>query len=223
MTDAKITAMKRLQAGLEAEGSGIEARLTSFPSGAAMLDVCRADRAFGMVYTPGHGFGVDELHPDDGFVTGYRFTFADFEPAAQQMRALALAELPVNAPPSPTLSLLVLHSGDVEAAKDFYSLLGLSFVEEQHGKGPVHYSAAAGPLVLEIYPCQGNNPSAPVRIGFRVPSLDQTVERVRSQGRRIIREAQDSAWGRRAVVEDPDGNRVELSSIEPLPIPQANK
>ena len=212
MTNAAFTEMKRLRDGLRTDALGIEAELTTFPTGGAMLDVRRAGRAFVMAYTPTHGFGVDELHEGDGFVTGYRFVFADFEPAARQLRALAIAEIPTESPP-PTLSLVVLQSGDVEAATEFYRLLGLSFAPEQHGKGPRHYSANLGSLVLEIYPCQGSNSPTPVRIGFRVPSLERTVEMLRSRGARIVHEAVDSQWGRRAVVEDPDGNRVELAPM----------
>ena len=120
-------------------------------------------------------------------------------------------ELPAVSPP-PTLSLVVLESGDIEAAKDFYSLLGLSFVEERHGTGPRHYSATLGTLILEIYPRQERNAIAPVRIGFHVASIDKTLDLLRARGAPIIREAKNSPWGRRAVVEDPDGNRVELTS-----------
>jgi lactoylglutathione lyase len=212
MTNAAFTALKELREGLAAEPFGIGAELTTFPSGSAMLDVRRAGRAFVMAYTPTHGFGVDEVHAGDGFLTGYRFVFADFEAAARQLRTLALAEAHAEATP-PALSLVVLQSGDIEAAKDFYTLLGLSFVEEQHGKGPRHFSAALGGLLLEIYPCQGSNPPAPVRIGFRIPCLDQTLEMLRGRGVRILQEAKDSPWGRRAVVESPDGNKVELAAM----------
>jgi predicted enzyme related to lactoylglutathione lyase len=111
----------------------------------------------------------------------------------------------------PSLSLVVIKSANVEAARDFYSLLGLSFVEEQHGNGPPHFSATVGSLVLEVYPGQGNVPTASVRLGFKVPSLDDTLAILRNSGVRIIREATDSPWGRRAVVEDPDKNRIELN------------
>jgi predicted enzyme related to lactoylglutathione lyase len=116
---------------------------------------------------------------------------------------------------SPTISLIVLHTNDIEAAKEFYSLLGLSFVEEQHGKGPRHYAATLGAVVLEIYPCQGSSPPAPLRIGFRLPCLERTLETLRSRGVRFTSEAKDSPWGRRAVVEDPAGNRVELAVMAP--------
>jgi lactoylglutathione lyase len=215
MTNAVVTEMKLLQEGLAAEPCDIKAELTTFPSGSAMLDVRRAGRAFVMAYTPTDGFGVDELHPDDGLLSGYQFHFHDFEPAAQQLRAMAIAELPAESPP--TLSLVVLQSRDIEAAKEFYTLLGLSFVEEKHGKGPRHYSATLGALVLELYPCQRSNsptpPPNPLRIGFRVPCLDHTLQTLRNRGARIVSEAKDSPWGRRGVVEDPDGNRVELASM----------
>src|ERR1019366_2289596 len=152
MMNAPWTQMKQLQGALATEVLGIKAELTTFPSGSAMLDVRHRGRAFVLAYTPRDGFGVDELYSDDGFVAGYRYVFEDFEPAARQLRTLATAR-----PSTPTLSLLVVQSADVEAAKDFYSDLGLSFVEEKHGKGPVHWSATAGALVLEIYPCQVGN------------------------------------------------------------------
>jgi catechol 2,3-dioxygenase-like lactoylglutathione lyase family enzyme len=209
MTTAIFTEMESLRDGLTADLPGIEAKLTTFPSGSAMLDVRRANRAFVMAYTPKFGFGVDELHADDGFSNGYRYVFEHFEPAASQLRALAKLDSDI---PSPALSLVVLQSGDLKAARDFYSTLGLSFIEEQHGKGPAHYSAKLGEIVLEIYPCQVGKPLTPARIGFRVPSLDSVLERLRSRGARIVREATDSPWGRRAVVEDPDGSRVELAA-----------
>jgi lactoylglutathione lyase len=206
MTMPPVTEMKHLQEGLVAGPFGIEAELTTFPSGSAMLDVRRDGRAFVMAYTPEHGYGVDELHKDDGFTSGYRFVFKDFEAAACQLRTMATSVVPA-------LSLVVLQSANIEAAKAFYGLLGVSFVEEQHGKGPRHYAATLGPLVLEIYPCRADKPSAPIRIGFQVPALDQTVEALRGRGMRILQEPTESPWGRRAVVEDPDGNSVELASL----------
>ena len=111
----------------------------------------------------------------------------------------------------PRLNLLVLRSANPAFAVAFYSAVGISFVEEKHGKGPLHFAAMLGSLVLEIYPLKGER-ATPVRIGFEIPALDRTIETVRNRGARIIREATDSPWGRRAVVEDPDGNQVELTA-----------
>ncbi len=113
----------------------------------------------------------------------------------------------------PALSLIVLQSGNIEAAKDFYALLELSFVEERHGRGSRHYACVLGSVVFEIYPRQENNALAATRIGFRVTTLDRTIDALRNRGVKILREPADSPWGRRAIVEDPDGNCVELTSL----------
>jgi lactoylglutathione lyase len=209
MIASPLTQMKVLQAGLIADPLRMDAELTTFPSGSAMLDVRRAGRGFVMAYHPKHGFGVDELHEDEGFITGYRFLFKEFEPAAQKLRALATD---AANPQTPLLSLVVLQSSNIEAAKEFYSQLGLCFVKEQHGQGPAHFAAKMGSLVLEIYPCQGSQAPSPLRLGFRIESVDETLAHLRSHGVNIVREAHDSPWGRRAVVSDPDGNRIELAA-----------
>ena len=113
---------------------------------------------------------------------------------------------------APALSLLVIQAKDVETAKEFYSLLGLNFVAEQHGAGPHHYAAMLGPFVMEIYPRPNDGPITPLRLGFRVPVLEKTLELLRRRGAKIVSEPKESPWERRAVVEDPDGNRVELMS-----------
>lgn len=49
----------------------------------------------------------------------------------------------------PVASLLVLYVSDLAESRRFYELLGFTFVREQHGDGPVHYSAELpGGLIL---------------------------------------------------------------------------
>ena len=43
--------------------------------------------------------------------------------------------------PVPSLNLIVLKTVQVGRLRDFYTQLGFQFIEEQHGKGPKHYSA----------------------------------------------------------------------------------
>jgi len=208
MNMPSIDEMKRLSERLAQEHAGVETRVTEFPSGCAMLDLRRDGRAFVMAFAPTMGFGVDELQPDDGLINSYRFVFSDFEQAAQKLEALAGTRLPQ---PKPVLSLVVLQARDLERAKEFYSLLGLEFITERHGSGPAHYAAKLGSIVFEIYPCKSGTTMVPLRVGFCVPSLESTMDALRQRGARIIKEAANSPWGRRAVVEDPDGNPVELS------------
>jgi predicted enzyme related to lactoylglutathione lyase len=109
------------------------------------------------------------------------------------------------------LNLVVIQASDLEASKAFYECFGLIFGREQHGRGPEHYASEVGNVIFEIYPLRGGSPANPIRIGFQVPSLDQAIAALQHQSAKILSQPQDSPWGRRAVVEDPDGNRVELT------------
>ena len=152
MTILAADQMRQLAQQLEAEQTAVRADLTEFASGGAMLDVRRADdRAFVMAYSPSAGFGVDELRPNDGFGTGYRFVVGEFERAAEQLQRL-LAE-PAEDTKSPvSLNLVVVYARNVEAATQFYGCLGLKFQSEQHGTGPKHFAATMGDAVLKSIP-----------------------------------------------------------------------
>lgn len=106
-----------------------------------------------------------------------------------------------------TLTLLVLRCRDVEVSRRFYSALGLVFIEEQHGSGPVHYSCQLGATVLELYPAQSTTTST--RLGIGVPSVAIALESLRSLGGRIEREP--AAESDSCLVRDPDGNAIELA------------
>ena len=109
------------------------------------------------------------------------------------------------------LNLVVLRSSDVERAAKFYSRLGLQFARHQHGKGPEHFAAEISGSVFELYPLTGDGPSTlGTRIGFSLPCLDSAVAALSDFPGAVILPPKDSEWGRRAVVVDPDGHRVEL-------------
>ena len=91
-------------------------------------------------------------------------------------------------------------------------MLDILFLKHRHGSGPEHLSAEIGSVVFEIYPRAGESDStASTRIGFRVPSLDIAVARLTEFGVTVVSPPKDSPWGRRAVVNDFDGHRVELT------------
>src|SRR6185369_5394430 len=98
--------------------------------------------------------------------------------------------------PSP-LNLIVLRSSDIAKIVSFYALLGLEFVEEQHGSGPVHYACALGGVVLEIYP--GTPGAAPDRkaggatmIGLRVEALDALLATLQENGYTLLSPAKET-------------------------------
>jgi lactoylglutathione lyase len=110
-----------------------------------------------------------------------------------------------------TLSLIVLRAPDLTRSAAFYSRLGMQFSQHRHGAGPEHFSAElAGGGVFELYPLNDGAPVVPARIGFRVPSVDLALAALKDYPEAVVSAARDSEWGRRAIVADPDGNRVEL-------------
>ncbi len=116
----------------------------------------------------------------------------------------------------PTLNLIVIRAANIDKSRAFYETLGLEFVQEQHGTGSVHYSCQMGMLVIEIYP--GKPGIAPERrnagatmIGFQVENIDNVLAALRGIEGIILSPSQNSEWGKRAVVQDPDGRAIELN------------
>ena len=48
--------------------------------------------------------------------------------------------------------VFVIKTAELEKTRAFFETLGLTFVEEKHGKGPVHYACERNGVVFEIYP-----------------------------------------------------------------------
>jgi lactoylglutathione lyase len=109
------------------------------------------------------------------------------------------------------LNLVVLRCVDIDRALRFYSKLGLNFIRHRHGTGPEHYSAQLGGAVFELYPQSGDSPSSVgTRIGFSVSSVDDVIKVLSDYPEGVVARPKDSEWGRRAIVADPDGHRIEL-------------
>lgn len=117
----------------------------------------------------------------------------------------------------PALSLIVLRTPDLGPVVDFYGRIGLEFVQEQHGTGPVHYSAQLGRVVLELYPCTGEverGGPGDVRIGLEVESIVEVLERLESNGPGQAAERRNDSP---VAVRDPDGRAVELHERSSIP------
>ena len=109
------------------------------------------------------------------------------------------------------LNLVVLRSSDIARSAAFYTCIGLQFSMHRHGNGREHFAAEMPGAVFEIYPLSPDGPSTlGTRIGFRVPSVDIALAALSGHPGAVVTLAADSEWGRRAVVADPDGHRVEL-------------
>lgn len=117
------------------------------------------------------------------------------------------------------LNLLVLRARDIAALVRFYAALGIEFNKEQHGSGPEHYSGKAGAVLLEIYPIGSGAATTAIRLGFTVSSISTSIAAAVAAGGTIVSPPQDSSWGSRAVLMDPEGHKVELLQMSGIEEP----
>jgi catechol 2,3-dioxygenase-like lactoylglutathione lyase family enzyme len=111
------------------------------------------------------------------------------------------------------LKLLVLRTSQLDAARAFYEAVGITFTEEQHGEGPVHYAGRCGAALVELYPLRpASTPDHTTRLGLDVEDLQQVMIALGRLGTPILSPPEESARSIvvRAFVRDPDGRVVEL-------------
>lgn len=110
-----------------------------------------------------------------------------------------------------TASLLVIRTSGIETALEFYRALGLNFVREQHGAGPIHYSCDLGGLVFEIYPARVGEAGDSTMLGFKVELLDETLAALGELGVEPQSPTKTASWGRFVNIKDCDGRKVQLT------------
>ncbi len=111
-----------------------------------------------------------------------------------------------------SLRLFVLRVADLDRSRSFYEALGLRFTLERHGSGPEHLAAEVEGIVFELYP-RGTGPeSTGTRIGFQVASIEDAVSALQRAGAVVLSPPTEGAGGKRAVIADSDGHRVELTA-----------
>ena len=113
-----------------------------------------------------------------------------------------------------SLNLLVLRSPDIERARLFYEVLGMTFIRHAHGAGPEHYAHQDERGVFEIYPAKqaegGGGGGDKTGLGFAVADLADMREKLAAYQPQPI---SDGEGGRTFVVRDPDGRRVEVKQV----------
>ncbi|WP_373553592.1 VOC family protein [Haliscomenobacter sp.] len=110
------------------------------------------------------------------------------------------------------LKLLVIRSANPAQLAQFYTQLGCTFEQHRHGKGPLHYSCTLAQAVMEIYPlAKGQVAADPnLRLGFEIEHFEEVLEKLIEQGAKLIQAPYESEYGWMAVVEDPEGRKLEL-------------
>lgn len=118
---------------------------------------------------------------------------------------------------SPALSLIVLRAINIEVSLAFYQALGVTFIQEQHGSGPVHYSCDLGGVILELYPAKAGSSQKvntdTTMLGFKVTSLASTLAKLNTLGIESKSAPQKSEWGLWVNVIDPSGYTVQISEV----------
>lgn len=115
------------------------------------------------------------------------------------------------------IAFITFFTQDIERTADVYRLLGLNFIAEQHGAGPVHLACVGERLVLEIYP--GEDAACPgVMVGLDVANLDQVRANVLEAGVPIWRDIDVVAGVRRMIVTDPEGRKILIREDKTSPI-----
>jgi len=109
-----------------------------------------------------------------------------------------------------TLTAYVM-TADIDRLRTFYEEgLGVRAGEQSGNWVPFALPAATFAL-------HGANPDADfglVALSFSVDDIDAAVARFEAAGAKVLRGVADEAFGRRAVLEDPDGRTIEIVQHE---------
>lgn len=116
----------------------------------------------------------------------------------------------MNQPNLVSLNLLVVLVKNLDHTAAFYNKLGITFDRHRHGNGPEHLAAVLTGCVLEFYPTT-SSAIQPIRFGVKAPNLDAAIPSFQDTPEAIISPPKPSPWGRRAVLQEPDGHKIELT------------
>lgn len=109
-----------------------------------------------------------------------------------------------------SLNFITIYARDIHKTATLYRLLGLEFLEEQHGNGPLHLATEFAGLTLEIYPTDtviGDG----LLLGFEEEDLRKCRDRLSKAGVKIASEISEKNGLTRFVAMDADGRRVIIS------------
>ena len=114
------------------------------------------------------------------------------------------------------INLIVIKTDKLKEQFEFYSALGIEFHYHRHGNGPYHYASVAGNPTIEIYPLPKSilQPDNSTRLGISVENLDTLIQELKSRDITIISEPLQTEWGYSAVIQDLDGQKIELTEAE---------
>lgn len=110
----------------------------------------------------------------------------------------------------PNIHLIVIKTINPGLLSGFYTSLGFQFHYHRHGNGPLHYAGIGDGVLLEIYPLPKGTTVADntTRLGFTVANVDDIIKVLPEDN--IITAPALTEWGYSAIIQDPDGRKIEL-------------
>lgn len=102
-----------------------------------------------------------------------------------------------------SLDLIVLRVADIDASATFYRALGLVLIEEQHERGPRHFSMDVAGVTVELYPRGERASTSGQRLELLVADPAACLTAALAHGGKRVGAAGFS-------VEDLDGHRLSL-------------
>jgi catechol 2,3-dioxygenase-like lactoylglutathione lyase family enzyme len=126
------------------------------------------------------------------------------------------------------INAVSVTSSDINKTIEFYRILGFEFEkinqEEKHFE-PVEKIGSARLMIDKkelIYKITGQNPEPGNHSVFAIlydnpDEVDDVVKKIKESKFKIVKEPWDAFWGQRyAIIEDPDGYKIDLYSYLPI-------
>ena len=111
------------------------------------------------------------------------------------------------------LKFMTLFAADMGATCEVYRAIGLTFVKEKHGDGPVHYAHESQGLVLEIYQ-RASAQNDGLMLGFDVSNLVLTKSNLQKTAAKLVKDITPIEGGKRMIFSDPDGLQIYIQQVD---------
>ena len=113
-----------------------------------------------------------------------------------------------------SLAALMLTCKDLDASVRLYRAVGVDLKEARHS-GPLHYTASLGGVHLALHAHDGvmRDAQSGTQLALLVNDLEGALAAARAVGAPVLQAPAARPFGVSAVVEDPDGRRLELVAM----------
>lgn len=109
------------------------------------------------------------------------------------------------------LAAVVFNCKDIEKSVKFYRALGVDVRETKHG-GIVHFTCSLAGVHFALYPETDatRGPQGACQLGLMITNLDGSLAALKALGANVLTPPTQKPWGITAMIEDPDGRKIEL-------------